>query len=100
MIFLENMVGRGGFAEVYKGTLSDGQTVAIKRLAKGKADGNKENEFMTELGILGHVCHPNTAYLVGCCIENGLYLIFDLCPNGTLASALHGMTLSFSVFLF
>ncbi|XP_078171718.1 putative receptor-like serine/threonine-protein kinase At5g57670 [Carex rostrata] len=86
----ENMVGRGGFAEVYKGTLSDGQTVAIKRLAKGKADGNKENEFMTELGILGHVCHPNTAYLVGCCIENGLYLIFDLCPNGTLASALHG----------
>jgi serine/threonine protein kinase len=85
------MVGRGGFAEVYKGTFSDGQTVAIKRLAKGKADANKENEFMTELGILGHVCHPNTAYLLGCCIENGLYLIFDFCPNGTLASALHGM---------
>ncbi|KAJ4763379.1 Protein kinase family protein [Rhynchospora pubera] len=86
----ENMVGRGGYAEVYKGTLGDGQTVAIKRLAKAKANENKESEFLTEFGILGHVCHPNTAYLVGCCIENGLYLIFDFCPNGTLASALHG----------
>ncbi|XP_073004211.1 probable receptor-like serine/threonine-protein kinase At5g57670 [Typha latifolia] len=86
----DNMVGRGGFAEVYKGTLDDGQCIAVKRLAKGKTDENKEKEFLIELGILGHVCHPNTAYLLGCCIENGLHLIFELCPNGTLASALHG----------
>ncbi|KAJ3693379.1 hypothetical protein LUZ60_008859 [Juncus effusus] len=86
----ENMVGRGGYAEVYKGILGNSQSIAIKRLAEGKTDENKEKEFLAELGILGHVCHPNTAYLIGCCIENGLYLIFDFCPNGTLASALYG----------
>ncbi|OAY82397.1 putative receptor-like serine/threonine-protein kinase, partial [Ananas comosus] len=86
----DNMVGRGGYAEVYKGALSDGQCVAVKRLAKGITNEQKEKEFLIELGILGHVCHPNTAYLIGCCIENGLHLIFDFCPGGTLASALHG----------
>ncbi|MQL79067.1 hypothetical protein Taro_011516 [Colocasia esculenta] len=85
-----NMVGRGGYAEVYKGTLDGGHVIAVKRLAKGGADMHKEREFLAELGILGHVCHPNTAYLVGYCIENGLHLIFDFSPNGSLASALHG----------
>ncbi|KAJ1267965.1 hypothetical protein BS78_07G099600 [Paspalum vaginatum] len=88
----DNMAGRGGYAEVYKGTLSDGQHVAVKRLAKGTPTEQKEKEFLAELGIQGHVCHPNTSYLLGCCVENGLYLIFEFCSNGTLASALHGKT--------
>lgn len=75
---------------MYRGDLSDGQTIAVKRLAKDNKDAKKEKEFLMELGIIGHVCHPNTASLVGCCIENGLYLIFNLSQNGNLASALHG----------
>ncbi|OEL28520.1 putative receptor-like serine/threonine-protein kinase [Dichanthelium oligosanthes] len=86
----DNLAGRGGYAEVYKGVLSDGQYVAVKRLAKGTPSEQKEKEFLAELGIQGHVCHPNTSYLLGCCVENGLYLIFEFCTNGTLASALHG----------
>ncbi|CAL5007215.1 unnamed protein product [Urochloa decumbens] len=86
----DNLAGRGGYAEVYKGVLSDGQCVAVKRLAKGTPSEQKEKEFLAELGIQGHVCHPNTSYLLGCCVENGLYLIFEFCTNGTLASALHG----------
>ncbi|XP_037456395.1 probable receptor-like serine/threonine-protein kinase At5g57670 [Triticum dicoccoides] len=86
----DNIVGRGGYAEVYKGVLSDGQCIAVKRLAKGKPSEQKEKEFLSELGIQVHVCHPNTADLLGCCVENGLYLVFELCANGTLASALHG----------
>ncbi|AQK40782.1 ATP binding protein isoform 2 [Zea mays] len=86
----DNMAGRGGYAEVYKGTLADGHLVAVKRLAKGTPSEQKEKEFLAELGIQGHVCHPNTSYLLGCCVENGLYLIFEFCTNGTLASALHG----------
>ncbi|XP_064939627.1 probable receptor-like serine/threonine-protein kinase At5g57670 isoform X3 [Musa acuminata AAA Group] len=85
----DNLVGRGGFAEVFKGSLRSGQNVAVKRLAKGEGDQLKEKEFLVELGILGHVRHPNTAYLIGCCIENGLHLVFDLSCNGSLASALH-----------
>lgn len=84
------MVGRGGYSEVYRGDLDNGETVAVKRLAKDNADENKEKEFLIELGIIGHVCHPNTANLVGCCIENGLHLIFNFSPNGTLSAALHG----------
>ncbi|XP_048227590.1 probable receptor-like serine/threonine-protein kinase At5g57670 [Ricinus communis] len=88
----DNIVGRGGYSEVYRGDLSDGRTIAVKRLAKDNKDATKEKDFLTELGIIGHVCHPNTANLVGCCIENGFYLIFNFSQNGTLASALHGKT--------
>ncbi|GLJ12376.1 hypothetical protein SUGI_0189630 [Cryptomeria japonica] len=86
----DNIVGRGGYAEVYRGDLQDGQMIAVKRLASGSTDEQKEKDFLTELGIIGHVCHSNTASLIGCCIENGLHLIFDFSPYGSLASALHG----------
>ncbi|KDP43801.1 hypothetical protein JCGZ_23009 [Jatropha curcas] len=88
----DNIVGRGGYAEVYRGDLCDGRRIAVKRLAKDNKDATKEKEFLTELGIIGHVCHPNTASLVGCCIENGLHLVFNFSQNGNLASALHGKT--------
>lgn len=83
-------MGRGGYSEVYRGDLSDGKTIAVKRLTKDNRDANKEKEFLMELGVIGHVSHLNTAKLVGCCIENGLYLIFNFSQNGNLASALHG----------
>ncbi|KAK6127041.1 hypothetical protein DH2020_039219 [Rehmannia glutinosa] len=89
---IENLVGQGGYSEVYKGELGNGCSIAVKRLAKDNSNANKEKEFLMELGIIGHVNHPNTAKLVGCCIENGLYLIFKFYPNGTLSSALHGQT--------
>lgn len=86
----DNLVGRGGYSEVYKGDLSNGETIAVKRLAKDNKDPNKEKEFLMELGIIGHVCHPNTASLLGYCFENGLYLIFNYSQNGNLSTALHG----------
>nr|XP_043630612.1 probable receptor-like serine/threonine-protein kinase At5g57670 [Erigeron canadensis] len=86
----DNIVGIGGYSEVYKGDLLNGQSIAVKKLARDNNDRTKEKEFLMELGILGHVKHPNTASLVGCCVENGLYLIFNYYPNGTLSSALHG----------
>ncbi|XP_058187570.1 probable receptor-like serine/threonine-protein kinase At5g57670 [Rhododendron vialii] len=86
----DNVVGRGGYSEVYRGDLDDGRTIAVKTLTKDNTNQNKEKEFLVELGIIGHVNHPNTAVLAGCCIENGLHLIFDFSPNGTLACALHG----------
>lgn len=90
ILHAEYIVGIGGYSEVYRGDLDDGTTIAVKRLAKDNTDQNKEKEFLMELGIIGHVDHPNTASLVGCCIEKGLYLIFNFYPNGTLSSALHG----------
>ncbi|KAI3811431.1 hypothetical protein L1987_21155 [Smallanthus sonchifolius] len=85
----ENMVGKGGYAEVYKGVLEDGQAIAVKRLTQMSCDERKEKEFLTEIGTLGHVNHPNVSSLLGCCIDNGLYLIFQFSSKGSVASLLH-----------
>ncbi|XP_062164845.1 probable receptor-like serine/threonine-protein kinase At5g57670 isoform X1 [Alnus glutinosa] len=85
----ENLVGRGGYAEVYKGTLRNGEEIAVKRMSKCSADERKEKEFLTEIGTIGHVCHPNVLSLLGCCVDNGLYLIFHFFSKGSVASLLH-----------
>ncbi|GLT90382.1 hypothetical protein SLE2022_083170 [Rubroshorea leprosula] len=85
----ENLIGKGGFAEVYRGRLKDGKLVAIKRLTKGTPD-ERITGFLSELGVIAHVNHPNTAKLVGCGIEGGMHLVFQLSPLGSLGSILHG----------
>ncbi|KAF9613865.1 hypothetical protein IFM89_012413 [Coptis chinensis] len=85
----DNLVGRGGYAEVYRGVMKDGQVVAVKRLNRAADDERKETEFLTELGTIGHVHHPNVSSLLGCCIDNGLYLIFEFSLHGSVASVLH-----------
>ncbi|KAB5514378.1 hypothetical protein DKX38_028284 [Salix brachista] len=85
----DNLVGRGGYAEVYKGVLCGGEEIAIKRLTKACRDERKEKDFLTEIGTIGHVCHPNVLSLLGCCTDNGLYLIFHFSSRGSVASLLH-----------
>ncbi|XP_054808014.1 probable receptor-like serine/threonine-protein kinase At5g57670 [Prosopis cineraria] len=84
-----NRVGKGGFAEVYKGTLEDGEVIAVKRLTKICNDERKEREFLTEIGTIGHVRHSNVLPLLGCCIDNGLYLVFEFSTRGSVSSLLH-----------
>ncbi|XVE98783.1 hypothetical protein REPUB_Repub03eG0138400 [Reevesia pubescens] len=90
----ENLVGKGGYAEVYKGVLKDGEEIAVKRLTKASTDERKEKDFLTEIGTIGHVCHPNVSSLLGCCIDNGLYLIFQFSSRGSVASLLHDLNLA------
>ncbi|OVA19004.1 Protein kinase domain [Macleaya cordata] len=85
----DNLVGRGGYAEVYRGVLKNGQVIAVKRLTKASTDERKEKEFLTELGTIGHVHHPNVSSLLGCCIDNGLHLIFEFSLHGSVSSVLH-----------
>ncbi|KAL2540570.1 Protein kinase family protein [Abeliophyllum distichum] len=82
------LIGKGGYAEVYRGCLRDGQLVAIKRLTRGSSD-ERIRDFLSELGIMAHVNHPNTAKLIGYGVEGGLYLVLELSPLGSLASQLH-----------
>ncbi|XWS70952.1 hypothetical protein CRYUN_Cryun03dG0094900 [Craigia yunnanensis] len=89
----ENLVGKGGYAEVYKGVLKDGEEIAVKRLTKASTDERKEKDFLTEIGTIGHVCHPNVLALLGCCIDNGLYLIFQFSSRGSVTSLLHDVNL-------
>ena len=85
------MIGKGGHAEVYKGQLSDGQVVAVKRLMKNDKDfADRAGDFLTELGIIAHVNHPNATRLVGFGIDRGLYFVLQLAPYGSLSSLLFG----------
>ncbi|KAI3472686.1 hypothetical protein Pfo_030835 [Paulownia fortunei] len=83
-----SLIGKGGYAEVYKGSLHHGQLVAIKRFSKGSL-GERIGDFLSELGIMAHVNHPNTAKLIGYGVEGGMYLVLELSPLGSLASMLH-----------
>ncbi|TYK21750.1 receptor-like cytosolic serine/threonine-protein kinase RBK2 isoform X1 [Cucumis melo var. makuwa] len=86
----ENVIGKGGYAEVYRGCLKSGQVVAIKRLTRGSFDENV-GDFLLELGIMAHLNHPNIAKLIGYGIQGGMHLVLEFFPHGSLASTLHGL---------
>lgn len=83
-----NLLGQGGFGQVYKGTVR-GQEVAIKKLRSGSGQG--EREFQAEVEIISRVHHKNLVSLVGYCIygEQRL-LVYEYVPNKTLEFHLHG----------
>lgn len=89
LFVIENLIGKGGSGEVYKGRLQDGRLIAVKKLTRGAAD-ERTACFLSELGIIAHIDHPNTAKLIGCGIDGGMHLVFKLSPNGSLGSFLHG----------
>lgn len=82
------LIGKGGYAEVYRGRLRSGQLVAVKRLTRAPFE-ERVGDFLSELGIMAHVNHPNTAKLIGYGVETGLYLVLEFSPIGSLASLLH-----------
>ncbi|KAM0848611.1 hypothetical protein ACQ4PT_054279 [Festuca glaucescens] len=60
-------VGQGGYGKVYRGTLDDGEIVAIKRAHEDSLQGSKE--FCTEIELLSRLHHRNLVSLVGYCDE-------------------------------
>eukprot|EP01018_Ginkgo_biloba_P000739 Gb_01991 [translate_table: standard] len=85
----KNKIGEGGFGAVYKGVLPDKRKVAIKQLSSKSRQGNRE--FLTEVGIISAVQHPNLVKLYGCCVEGEeLLLVYEYLENNSLARALFG----------
>lgn len=93
-----NLIGRGSFGVVYKGTLADGSMIAVKQLIESDFQGN--DEFYNEVDILSNLKHRNLVPLRGCCcsvsnyedesnvpyeeIGQIQYLVYDYMPNGNL----------------
>lgn len=69
--------------------MPNGQLVAVKRLTRGTQD-EMTADFLSEIGIMAHVNHPNTAKLIGYGVEGGMHLVLELSPQGSLASLLYG----------
>ncbi|CAN4116643.1 unnamed protein product [Withania somnifera] len=75
-----NKLGEGGFGSVYKGQLSNGQEIAVKRLSKSSGQGVEE--FKNEVTLIARVQHRNLVRLLGCCIQRGeTMLVYEYLPN-------------------
>lgn len=95
------VLGEGGFGVVYKGIFDDGEEVAVKVLKRNKRHGI--HEFLSEVEMLSRLHHKNLVTLLGICTEDhARCLIYELVPNGSVESHLHGkhqITLVTSIWL-
>lgn len=83
------ILGEGGFGLVYRGVLNDGRDVAVKILKRD--DGRGGREFLAEVDMLSRLHHRNLVKLIGICIEKQTRcLVYELVPNGSVESHLHG----------
>ncbi|KAJ1255038.1 hypothetical protein BS78_K296100 [Paspalum vaginatum] len=82
-----NKLGEGGFGAVYKGILSEGQEIAVKRLSLGSTQGLAE--LKTELVLVAKLQHKNLVRLVGVCLEQDeKLLVYEYMPNRSLDTIL------------
>ncbi|CAN6864518.1 unnamed protein product, partial [Brassica oleracea] len=83
------LLGRGGFGKVYKGTLpvSDIE-IAVKVVSHDSRQGMRE--FVAEIATIGRLRHPNLVRLQGYCRhKDELYLVYDCMPKGSLDKFLY-----------
>lgn len=84
----EGIIGDGGFGLVYKATLSNGVTVAVKRLSPDAFQGLRE--FRAEIETLAKLRNSNIVKILGYC-ASGLdrILIYEYIERGSLDQWLH-----------
>ncbi|CAA3031019.1 G-type lectin S-receptor-like serine threonine-kinase At4g27290 isoform X1 [Olea europaea subsp. europaea] len=86
---INNKLGQGGYGLVYKGTMEDGQDIAVKRLSETSMQGL--DEFKNEVMCIAKLQHRNLVKLLGCCIQGEeKMLVYEYMPNKSLDFILFG----------
>ncbi|GAB2267481.1 hypothetical protein Dimus_002464 [Dionaea muscipula] len=86
----KNILGSGGFGNVYGGKLVDGTLVAVKRL-KDLNGTSGESQFQVELELISLAVHRNLLRLIGYCATcDERLLVYPYMSNGSVASRLRG----------
>ncbi|KAL8488338.1 hypothetical protein ACS0TY_024113 [Phlomoides rotata] len=80
----QSLLGRGGSGAVYKGILTDGTPVAVKRIDIGEERGDKI--FKSEVAAIASVQHVNLVRLLGYCIASTgpRFVVYEFVHNGSL----------------
>ncbi|XP_022729992.1 cysteine-rich receptor-like protein kinase 19 isoform X1 [Durio zibethinus] len=79
----ENKLGEGGYGPVYKGVLSDGQEIAVKKLSRTSAQGFEE--FKNEVMLTAKLQHVNLVQVLGFCVDREEHmLVYEYMPNKSL----------------
>ncbi|KAL3614968.1 hypothetical protein CASFOL_040629 [Castilleja foliolosa] len=88
---ISNKIGQGGFGAVYYGELR-GEKAGIKKM-----DMEATKEFLAELKVLTRVHHVNLVRLIGYCVEDSLFLVYEYIDNGNLSQHLRGKGLQIAL---
>ncbi|XP_031270575.1 cysteine-rich receptor-like protein kinase 10 [Pistacia vera] len=84
-----NKLGEGGFGEVYKGILPNGQAIAVKRLSSSFGQGAEE--FKNEVVLVAKLQHRNLVRILGFFLEGEeKILVYEFVTNKSLDYFLYG----------
>ncbi|EFH65455.1 hypothetical protein ARALYDRAFT_477017 [Arabidopsis lyrata subsp. lyrata] len=85
----KDILGSGGYGTVYRLVIDDSTTFAVKRLNRGTSE--RDRGFHRELEAMADIKHRNIVTLHGYFTSPHYnLLIYELMPNGSLDSFLHG----------
>ncbi|KAK2368306.1 Leucine-rich repeat protein kinase family protein [Trifolium repens] len=89
----KDIIGSGGYGVVYELKLNDSAAFAVKRLNRGTAE--RDKGFERELQAMADIKHRNVVTLHGYyTAPHYNLLIYELMPNGSLDSLLHGRSMN------
>ena len=91
-----NLLGKGSFGSVYKGTLSDGMQIAVKVFNR-ELEGTLRS-FDAECEILGSIRHRNLVKIISTCSSDHFKaLVLEYMPNGSLENWMYNKNRSFDI---